>query len=755
MKKTFCYIILLIAVFKLPAQTNMDTITIEEVKVSASIKTDEDLQKATSSINSYNQQYLNNHNVQDFKDFSSQAPTLFIPDYGSKITSSIYLRGLGSRIDNSSVGVCLDGVMLLNKNVFDFTYFDLAKVDIYKGAQSSIFGMNTMAGVISLTTLSPFNYQGIKASLGYSSGNTINASVSYYDKLSSHWAYMTGVDFTSTDGYFDNAYDNSNVDWGRTVNGRIIFEYRKDNIWAKNSTYISYVHQGGYPYALFDTITGHVDEVNYNDFSGYDRFNLIDNFSYIYKNKGKFSFQSLTSVQLNFDKMQMDNDFTPLAYFTLKQKENDYGFSQEFIFKDDNKEDNWNWLFGAFVFYKYLDMDAPVLFKKDGLQALILNNANNGIHQVGFQNDIVFKEDEMLVSDNFKYPRFGGALYTQIDYTLNQWNFSLGLRLDYEYVALDYTTRAGINYKWEPYVSSWRYILTEFKGDDNKNYLQFLPKLAVSYNLKKGIVYASVSKGYMTGGYNTSMFADIIRNQMMQDMLSDMGITPQQGSAMEDIYASYNKNDIIKYKPQYIWNYEIGSKCSLFDNRLDLNVSLFYIDVENQQITIFLTPQTTGRMMTNAAKSRSFGGEVSLFARFNNFNIGVNYGYTNAKFTSYYDGKTNYKDKYLNYYPINTFSITADYLWRLDNRYLDNVNFSLTYNGSGDIYYNQLNTIKQDFYSLLGADVTLKRSYYSISFWARNILDTKYNTFYFLSSGNNFVQKGKPFTLGITLRINR
>lgn len=755
MKRVIYYIILIFTIGEVSAQTDMDTVTIEEVKISSSIKTDDDLQKATSSVQSYNQQYLNNHNVQDFKDFSSQTPTLFIPDYGSKITSTIYLRGLGSRIDNSSVGVCLDGVMLLNKNVFDFSYFDFAKVDIYKGAQSSVFGMNTMAGVISLTTLSPFNYKGIKASLGYGSGNTINASVSYYDKLSTHVAYMAGVDFTSTDGYFDNAYNGDNCDWGRTINGRLVFEYRKGRVNAKNSTYISYIHQGGYPYSLFDTVTNKVFDVNYNDFSGYDRFNLVNNTSYIYNSKGKFSFQSLTSVQLNFDKLQLDNDFTPLAYFTLKQQEDDYGFSQEFIFKDDNKTDNWNWLAGAFVFYKYLSMDAPVLFKQDGIQALILDNANNGIHSVGFDSDVEFKENEMLVKDNFKYPRYGAALYSQVDYSWRKWNFSLGLRFDWENVALDYETQTAINYRWLPYITSWQYLSTQFNGKSDKDYMQILPKFAVTYNLKHGMAYASVSKGYMTGGFNTSMFADIIRNQMMQDMLKDMGITPQQGTAMEDIYASYDKDEIIKYKPQYIWDYEIGTKLSLFQNKLDLTASLFYIDVRNQQITVFLTPQTTGRMMTNAAKSRSLGGEIALHTRFKKLNIGINYGYTNAKFTSFDDGKMNYDNKYLMYYPINTLCVMVDYLWRLDNDYLDNVNFALTYNGTGNIYYNQQNTIKQDFYNLLGADITLKRGYYSLSLWARNILDTDYTTFYFLSSGNNFVQRGKPFTLGITLRINR
>ena len=755
MKVARLYIIMFVMInlFSIVSQAqNMDTITIEEIKICEpiSIKTDN---KQTSQVSSYNQKFLNNRNVKDFKDFSSATPTLFIPDYGSKVTSSIYLRGLGSRIDNSSVGLCLDGVMLLNKNAFDFSYFDFARVDIFKGAQSLMFGMNTMAGVIALNTLSPMNYQGFKGSLGYANANTFNISAAYYDKIKKHSAYMVGADYTSTDGYFENKYNNSKVDWAKSLNMRFIWEYSKDNVQAKNSTYVSYIHQGGYPYALFDTLNGTTQEVNYNDFSGYDRLFLMNNTSYNYHND-VYSFQSLTSFQFNFDKLQLDNDFTALDYFNMTQKQHDYAVSQEIIFKDNNKSDKWNWIVGAFAFYKYLDMDAPVKFKKDGIDSLILANANNGIHSAGFNSDIEFKEKEMTVESNFKYPRLGGAAYAQIDYQLKRFNFAFGVRVDCENVGLDYLSQAKINYRWVPYIADWKEILTKFEGKSNKTYLQVLPKFAINYLLKKGNVYASISKGYMTGGYDTAMFADIIRNQMMQDLIADMNIKPKPGSAMEDIYAMYDKDEIINYKPQYIWNYEIGGNVALLNNKLSLSASLFYIDVSNQQITIFLNPQTTGRMMTNAAQSRSFGGEISLTAYIKDFTFVANYGYTNAKFIKYYDGKADYKDKYLTYYPLNTLCVMMDYLLRVDKKYLDNVNFAVTYSGIGDIYYNSTNTIKQSFYNLLSCDITLRRNHYSVSFWARNILNTKYNTFYFLSSGHNFVQMAKPFTFGVTMKIS-
>ena len=74
--------------------------------------------------------------------------------------------------------------------------------------------------------------------------------------------------------------------------------------------------------------------------------------------------------------------------------------------------------------------------------------------------------------------------------------------------------------------------------------------------------------------------------------------------------------------------------------------------------------------------------------------------------------------------------------------------------GIGKIYFNLENTLTEPYYSLLNADITLRKSSYAVSFWLRNILNTEYNTFYFLSMGNNFVSKGKPLGFGITFKYN-
>ncbi|MBQ9312991.1 MAG: TonB-dependent receptor [Bacteroidales bacterium] len=751
-KKVFIVVLCVFGFSILKSQDSLKTFLIDEITVLSDIKTYKSLDTLPFLSNSFNQQYLNQHNVTDFKYFSTVIPSLYIADYGSNITSSIYMRGIGSRIDNSSVGIGIDGIMLLNKNCFDFDYFDFSNIDILRGSQSLLYGMNAMAGVININTLSPFDYQGLKFNAEYSSANTMKAKLSFYKKISDKKAFMIGTNATKTDGFFRNEYNKENVDWSKTFNGRFIFEYKKnEDFKIKNSSFISAIHQGGYAYRRIDTNTFETEKVNYNDFSGYDRFNFINNTSILKREKNKYVFQSLTSLQLNFDKMVLDNDFTQEDYFTLEQKQQDYSLSQEFIVKNDRKNSSWDWTMGTFFFCKYLNMQAPVLFKQTGIQRLILDNINNGMHSVFPQQDVMlFKDDTMLVDNKFKYPRIGGAVYLQSSYKINKrTKIVAGLRFDVERVGLDYESFANVDYLFTGTMTDYAHLYTSLEDNTHKYNSAFLPKISLLYKIKNGNLFASISRGYMTGGYNTQMFADLLQQQMMQDMLKNMGLTPVPGSVMSDIYASYDKNEVINYKPQYMWDYEIGTHLSFLSGRLQTDASLFYMNIQNQQITIFLTPYTNGRMMDNVASSISMGGEFSVSAKIKRLTLVANYGYTRAKFKDYNDNKDNYKNKYLPYYPLNTVSLSANYVWIINSEYIDNINFFATYSGMGKIYFNQTNTLYQKYYNTLNFDIVVRRNQYSLSFFAKNILNTKYNTFYFLSTGRNFVQQGKPIQFGI------
>ena len=108
------------------------------------------------------------------------------------------------------------------------------------------------------------------------------------------------------------------------------------------------------------------------------------------------------------------------------------------------------------------------------------------------------------------------------------------------------------------------------------------------------------------------------------------------------------------------------------------------------------------------------------------------------------------------YAPAHTLFVSADYslpVGSVSGRPLT-LGFGANVRGVGNIYWDEANTLSQPFYALLGADVRLQTSRWSATVWARNISATRYDTFYFVSMGNAFVQRGKPFAAGVTLRLS-
>ena len=75
------------------------------------------------------------------------------------------------------------------------------------------------------------------------------------------------------------------------------------------------------------------------------------------------------------------------------------------------------------------------------------------------------------------------------------------------------------------------------------------------------------------------------------------------------------------------------------------------------------------------------------------------------------------------------------------------------YKGNGDIYYNDNNSHKQNFYGLVDARVSFIRKNLQFDFWGSNLTNTSYEAFYFEALGKKFVQMGKPLQVGVKLSV--
>ena len=718
-----------------------------EIYIIEELKYNNSLHLEPMSSSSFDLKYLESTRVPNIKDIAISIPNLYIPDYGSKITSSIYVRGIGTRIDNAVVGFYVDDIPLLSKSNFDFDFWDIQKIDIIRGTQGTLYGQNTLGGIIKISTLSPFNYQGNRVELEVGNGGLLRTKVSNYTKKSDKFAVAAGIYYNSLAGFFTNTYNNKKCDWSNDAGGRIKLQWRLNNSWSiDNTTMISHIKQGGYAYSAYNIEKKEVSPIAYNDKCGYERTNFINGTKIHHKGKN-INFSSISTIQLTDDDMTIDQDFSPKSMFTLTQSQLESSFSQEFILKQANKDSKFDWILGSYSFARNLSISAPVMFKEDGINELILANINNGIH-TSFPNDnILFKEKEFPVNSHFVYPRLGSAFYFQGEYKFKNFKLIGGLRLDYEHTSLDYENNVTLNYLFTLTMNNYRELVSQLKGFQSQETLELLPKISLLYDLKNGNnIYATISKGYKSGGFNTQMFSDILQNMMKENMMSDLGIS------IDNATTQYSIKEIIEYKPEYIWNYEIGSHISFLDNKLHGEIAMFYMDCKNQQLTIFPQGQTTGRMMTNAGRSRSLGFETSVSTTlFDNLTLQGSYGYVDARFIDYDNGIQDYSNKKLPYAPNNTVSLSANYYIQTDNKYLNDINLGIKYTGLGKIYFDDANSISQDYYSLLDLYVNLHRGIFDIRFWTKNITNTKYNTFYFMSVGNSFVQRGKPMQFGLTL----
>lgn len=720
--------------------------SIPEICITTSLKRKDNLLVESASSTILNMEKIEKNKIISLSDFSSYVPNLYIPHYGSKITSSIYVRGLGSRMENSVVEVYVDDIPCLNKNAFDIDLWDIVRMENLRGPQGTLYGRNTICGIINVYTLSPEYYSGTKLGLSFGSQGSRDIKFAKYMKLNDKNFLSLGLNYYHTDGFFDNAYTGKNCDNQDSYQFRAKYIYKPGRkLKVVNTVNADYVDMGGYAYFLSGS-----PDVSYNDRSGYKRMfvNYGLNISYI----GKYKYSNVFTVQNLNDKMNLDQDFTPASIFRMEQKQNEFNVFEDFNLKNKDEDSKYKFICGVSATGKYTNTDAPVVFLDEGIQTLILDNANAGFGNPDVYLDI--NEDNFIMNSRFDVPVYELAVYHQSEYDFGNFEVEAGIRFDYEYSTLHYKNDGGFHYDWHLPGRTLSNIPFETKLDNNASRYSFsvLPKLSLKYNVASiGNVYATVSEGFRSGGFNLQMFSDILKIQMMNGLLENLGFAVSGNG-----YASYDIDDIITYDPETSWNYEAGYHFNFLGNKLHSDLALFYITCRDQQITVFPEgAETTGRMMSNAGESRSYGTEISLrYEPVYCLNFLASYGYTNAKFKKYNDYQNDYSGKYIPYSPQNTFSFAGSYVLNNLGKKLDRISFNVSYNGAGDIYWDNANKYKQDYYSVFNGSVVLSRKKAELIFNIKNIFNSDYNTFYFESLGKQYYSRGDRRSFSVGLNIN-
>lgn len=711
-----------------------DTIALEGVEVSAVKQTAGRGADAASSV--VHRHDIERNGIATVRDVSGMVPNFFIPDYGSRMTSTIYVRGLGARIDNPSMGLNIDNVPVMCKENYDFDVLDMERVEMLRGPQGTLYGRNAMGGLMNITTLSPMTWQGTRLLAEGASHSSFKAGASHYARPSRQWAFMAGAYFTTTAGQFRNQFNGKLVDWERQGSGRIKVEWRpRESLAVSNTLSLSVSRQGGYPYEYVPT-----GQITYNDTCFYRRTAIIDGLT-VTKRWDAATLSAVTSYQYLDDNMTLDQDFTPLPYFTLTQARREHAVTQEVVARGHDTRP-YRWVAGTFGFYRRYRMDAPVTFKDTGIARLIEDHVND----VFTSYPIEWDTRSFVLGSRFTCPTWGVALYHQSSYRWRRWLFTAGLRLDYERSSLHYRSTTHTGYRIVEAATGSLYRHDNIDIDENgrlaKDFVQLLPKLSVTFNIDNdNSVSLSLTKGYKAGGFNTQMFSDVLQQRLM---------------GLMGIGASYDVDKIVGYKPEVAWNYELGGRFALWNKKLKLQLNAFYIDCRDRQLTTFPDGTTTGRVMTNAGKTRSAGVEAQVQLQpVDDLQLTASYGYCDARFVEYNDGKADYKDKWVPYCPASTLWAQALYIFKLNaaSDWWRTLTLDAHVQGAGAIHWNEANTMRQPFYALLGAGVTLAGKHYTLQLWGRNLTGTAFNTFHFVSISHDFLQRGRGRSLGCTLRV--
>ena len=430
----------------------------------------------STAVSTINVQQLHNQQIVNLKELTAVMPNFYMPDYGSYANTPVYIRGIGTKSKGPAVGFYVDGVSHFESSAFNIDLSDIAAVNVFRGPQGTLYGRNTIAGIINVYTHNPLDYQRTRIKVGYGRYNDFIAQASNYAKISEKFGISTAASYHHNDGMFTNHFLNEKADKLNEGEGRIGFYWRPTTNWLLhlNST-LTYSEQNGYPYAPYDIVKDELLPISYNRNSTYRRFISSTGLNAQYENN-HISFNSQTSYQFIKSHQGLDQDFTPQDVYFVDNSYHQNMLSQELTLKSNDKG-RYQWIIGLFGML---------------------------LHSNQFAETSYFTRD-FSTPTTYKNPTAGYAIYHQSSY--NIWrgmSATVGLRFDYEHAKTTYnqdktTLSTGVTTHAKDFVSS-------------ASFRQFTPKFTLQYLTNKdNLYYISITRGYKPGGFNTIFKTDAER----------------------------------------------------------------------------------------------------------------------------------------------------------------------------------------------------------------------------------------------------
>lgn len=655
--------------------------------------------------NEVEQQYIWN-----IMDLTAVVPNLNMANPGDNrnVTS---IRGITTTSYNQAVATYIDGVNQFGLDTYIPYLQDVERIEVLRGPQGTLYGRNAMAGVINIITKQPTN-----RTSGVAEVNVGNHGQQRYllgirtplveDKL---FFGASGL-FNGLDGFYTNAFDDSRYDKQHTVFGNYFLKYLPSEQWSMTLNVKHVSNRNGGAFAL---IMG-LDDAFENPFqlTQNAKTTMVDesrNASLSISHFGRsLHFSSQTAFQSNYRyyRNPIDGDFSQLDAISIV---NDYGkdwnhvkvFTQEFrLSSPPSHGAPFHWTAGTFLFRQqaptkqgtYFGADAGMMGPGTPTHAtsILTNSATNQ----------------------------GVAAFGQVSYQpMSGLTLQGGLRYDYEHAKLD---ALG---EFQP--DGGPVMITQRDTSASAAFHAVTPSLSVDYAFNESHhLYTSYTRGFRAGG------------------ISQLSSDPGEAA-------------LRPFDPEYSNNIEIGTKNNVWSQRLQFNLAAFFSSVRNAQVPTLVLPDAI-TMTQNTGRMNSMGGELEATARLTrHLSVWGNAAFTHARYqdlnTAGDGGNVQLKGNRPVFTPEWTGFLGAQYTIPFGGGNRQHIQLGAYGRFIGQQYFNVENTLGQDAYSLLNANLGYAMQGFELIFWGQNLANKRYVD-YAYDFGFAAVHLGRPATYGLTVR---
>lgn len=580
---------------------------LEVIQVTAQ-KRSADAQKTPISINVLGADDLKEKGIEKIDDLQYSVPNLHMTESG--ISTQIYIRGIGTGNNQGfeqSVGQYIDGIYYGRQQLLRMPFLDLERVEVLKGPQSILFGKNSVAGALNLSSARPtqdFNAH-FDASYQPEFGATeINTMVS--GGLTETLSARIAVRDYQEDGYIENTTklrDETERDeqayrlsllWEPTDDLNILLKVEHDEFNGEGRQieivqddpnletglrYSQYLGLFGYPDGVADSELNYVRQADDEEFS----HNKVDNVTLTANLMlGDYTLTSITGLVSYEFTEECDCDYVAAPVFNVDINENYDQFSQELRIVSP-LSDTFDWIGGFYYQSSETDFDDRIKIPSNSILPL----ANPALAPISGTS----------ASRNYTLDSTMWAAFFQGNYHVND----------------DLTLTVGARYTNEKKKGHREINIRELAGSTiGEGNIVTAPTAAILYDV--GFAIQNEQSPLSPRGHNLSnsrdetAFTPLVSVQYELDKGVMTYISATTGFKAGGFDARANNIDSWEFEEEEATSYEWGIKSALLNNTLEVNLAVYRTEYDNLQISQF--DGTLGFNVGNAKETVVQGIEV-------------------------------------------------------------------------------------------------------------------------------------------------